>query len=150
MADDDQNEKNPAHELAYKVAADESLDRLPDLGQVMRATPAVRRLYFSEAIRSLGARRFYYDKQAESMVFEPDGATRMKAVAWLGGYDVGLPLQRIQQQIIQTGRAENLEDLLELLASTPAGLRAMERFTEKARNKKPGGQKPAELVDAKG
>lgn len=142
---DDDNELNPAVELAKRIAADESLDRLPDLGAMMKATPTVRRYYYAEAVRGLGARRFFFDKDAGRMVFEPDCATRIKAVAWLAGYDVGMPLQRILQKTVSDGpRVKSVEELAAYMAATPELADAFEREMKRQRRK--GGddnEKPA-------
>lgn len=128
MANEDP--KSASSVLADRIAADESLDRLPDLAAMMSATPQVRRIYYSEAVRQLGARRFFFDKAAGCMVFEPDGVTRMKAVAWLGGYDAGMPIQRILQAGITNNGFTNIEEMKKAIATSPAMLAGLKRMID--------------------
>lgn len=130
MANEDPN--SAISRLADEIAANESLDRLPDLTAVMAATPQMRRFYYSEAVRQLGARRFYFSKADNCMVFEPDGVTRMKAVAWLGNYDAGQPLQRILQANFGQGGLVDIKSMKTALVESPATRSAFKRMIEEA------------------
>lgn len=141
--------QNEIEELAGAVEKNTALDALPDLRSLILATPVCRRLYFAAAIRCLGARRFFFDKEAGAMQFEPDGTAVMRAVAWLSSYDAGLPVQTTVN--LNIGKDKGDLSFEQALAESPELRQALTRFVTAAERKAPrnrkGAEKPAELAD---
>ena len=129
--------------LAKKIEANAALDDCKDLRALIMATPTVRRLYFAAAVRCLGARRFYFDKAAGEMVFEPDGNAQMKAVAWLSAYDAGLPTQTTVNLNVGAERGPSLE---EAAASSPELVRGLEAVLARVRKTPARIARPAKQV----
>ena len=132
--------------LADEIESKTELEKLPDLRAVILAVPGIRRLYVAAAVRCLGARRFYFDKEAGAMQFEPDGTAVMRAVAWLSSYDAGLPMQTTVN--LNLGGKDKELTPEDVIAQSPAMLLALERVVTRARKAAPKRtERPAELVE---
>ena len=133
----------PAHALlANQIEADPSLERHKTFRELIQAVPAMRRLYFAAAVRCLGARRTYYDRDKKEMVHEAEGATQMKAVVFLAAYDAGLPVQTTLNVSIDKGTGA--PELEEAIASSPALAAALDSALTRARRRAPKQVGPGE------
>ena len=121
--------------LAKQIEGMALAEKAPDLRVVIQSMPQIRLLYLAAAVRCLDAHRSYWDKVEEKMVHETEGATVMKAVAWLSAYDAGLPMQTTVNLNIGADKGPTLE---EATSNSPALVEALEKALAKA--KRPGRQ----------
>lgn len=128
-----QNE-NAVEKLAQQIESDAAAGEVKDLRALILRFPVIRQLYLAAAVRCLGARRFYFDKSAGEMVFEPDGTAQMRAAVFLASYDAGLPMQTTVNLNLGGDKGPTLE---EAAAGSPALVDALERALEQAKKRAP-------------
>ena len=119
--------------LAKQIEEMAAGDKAPDLRAVIQSFPQIRLLYLAAAVRCLDAHRSYWDKANGQMVHEGEGATIMKAVAWLSAYDAGLPMQTSVNLNLGGDKGPTLE---EAANSSPALVEALEKALDQARRRR--------------
>lgn len=133
--------------VAARIEADKSLDSLKDMRAVLLAVPEMRRLVVAAAVRALGARKGYYSKAEEGMVYEPDCNSQMKAAAFLTAYADGLPLQgTINLNADLTERKNGKMTVEDALRRSPALLEAMKKEIKRVESR--GSSDPGETLVA--
>ena len=100
------------------------------LRDLIVAIPDVRVLIVATAVRCLGAERMMGGGKKGEVERCADGATQMKAVAFLAAYADGLPVQTTMNLNVDGTKDMPME---ELLAKSPALVAAMERQLERAK-----------------
>lgn len=126
-----------AAQLADAVANDAGLDDAGSLRDLLNRVPALRRELIATAVRCLDARKYYYDRKQGAMVYEPDGTTQMRAVAFLAAYSDGLPAQTQIIRAIGGPNGKQPEMTLEdALTKSPALRDRLEELLARSREKR--------------
>lgn len=125
--------------LADVIELDGAKITVKTLRDLITAIPDIRQLIVATAVRCLGAERMMGGGKKGEVERCADGATQMKAVAFLAAYSDGLPIQTTMNLNVDGNRDMPIE---EMLAKSPALVAAMEKQLARAKAvQKPGGQK---------
>jgi hypothetical protein len=139
---EDQSHSQKMDEIATLIEFDPKHVTAQSLREIILAVPDVRAAVVASAIRCLGSERLMYDGQSKKVKSVPDGATIMKAVAFLAAYSDGLPVQTTLNMNVNNNKELPME---EMLASSPALVDALQRQLDRAKAVQKGGT----LKDAK-
>ena len=108
----------------------------------LEEVPKVRPMIIAAAVRALGARRYYFDRTVNRMVFEPDYKVQLDACKFIAAYTDGLPtittlavnVNKSADQVSSTG------DIEEALEKSPALRERLKTMLERSDR---GGEKGA-------
>ena len=112
-------EPNLSEEIAVRIEAGE-FGKVENVRDLLERIPMGRELVIAQAFRSLGARKYYWDKATNAMKFEPDCRTAMDAVKFLSALQDGLPTQTTLNVNVNKGAGPSEADLEAALSASPA------------------------------
>ena len=117
-----------ARAIAAKIEADVATPK--SYRELILSLPECRPFIVASAFRNLAAQKMMSGGQRGVVELCDDGATQMKAAAFLAAYSEGLPAQTVVNVNMDATKDLSLDDML---ARSPALCAAMERQVAKAR-----------------